>query len=39
MLKFFRTIRKKLIEQDNIRKYLLYAIGERTTIADTLKLA
>jgi len=28
MLKFFRTIRKKLIEQDNIRKYLLYAIGE-----------
>ncbi len=28
MLKFFRTIRKKLIEEDNIRKYLLYAIGE-----------
>ena len=28
MLKFFRTIRKKLIEQDNVRKYLLYAIGE-----------
>lgn len=28
MLKFFRTIRKKLIEQDNIRKYLLYALGE-----------
>jgi len=28
MLRFFRTIRKKLIEQDNIRKYLLYAIGE-----------
>jgi len=28
MLKFFRNIRKKLIEQDNIRKYLLYAIGE-----------
>jgi len=28
MLKFFRAIRKKLIEQDNIRKYLLYAIGE-----------
>jgi len=28
MLKFFRHIRKKLIEQDNIRKYLLYAIGE-----------
>ena len=28
MLKFFRTIRKKLIDQDNVRKYLLYAIGE-----------
>jgi hypothetical protein len=28
MLKFFRTIRKKLIGQDNVRKYLLYAIGE-----------
>jgi len=28
MLKFFRTIRKKLIEQDNVRKYLLYAVGE-----------
>src|SRR6056297_2698559 len=28
MLKFFRHIRKKLIEQDNVRKYLLYAIGE-----------
>lgn len=28
MLKFFRTIRKKLIEQDNVRKYILYAIGE-----------
>lgn len=28
MLKFLRTIRKKLIEQDNIRKYLLYALGE-----------
>jgi hypothetical protein len=28
MLKFFRTIHKKLIEQENIRKYLLYAIGE-----------
>jgi hypothetical protein len=28
MQKFFRTIRKKLIEEDNIRKYLLYAIGE-----------
>ncbi len=28
MLKFFRTIRKKLIEQKNVRKYLLYAVGE-----------
>ena len=28
MLKFFRHIRKKLIEEDNVRKYLLYAIGE-----------
>jgi len=28
MLKFFRKIRKKLIEQNNVRKYLLYATGE-----------
>jgi len=28
MLKFFRTIRKKLIEQYKVRKYLLYALGE-----------
>lgn len=28
MLKFFRTIRKQLIEEDNVRNYLLYAIGE-----------
>jgi len=28
MIKFFRQIRKKLIQQDNVRKYLLYAIGE-----------
>jgi len=28
MLRFFRTIRKKIIEEDNVRKYLLYAIGE-----------
>jgi len=27
-LRFFRTIRKKLIEEDNVRRYLLYAIGE-----------
>lgn len=28
MLRFFRQIRKKLIEQSQIRKYLLYALGE-----------
>lgn len=28
MIKFFHTFRKKLIEQNNVRKYLLYAIGE-----------
>jgi len=28
MLRFFRTIRKKMIEQENVSKYLLYAIGE-----------
>jgi|GEM_PF-689158 hypothetical protein len=28
MLKFFRTIRKKLIEQENMRKYIWYALGE-----------
>lgn len=28
MLKFFRSIRKKLIEEDNVHTYLLYAIGE-----------
>jgi hypothetical protein len=28
MLRFFRTIRKKLIDEDNVRKYLLYSIGE-----------
>ena len=28
MLKFFRSIRKKLIEEDNVRKYLFYAVGE-----------
>lgn len=28
MIRFFRKIRKKLIEEDNVRKYLLYAIGE-----------
>jgi len=28
MLRFFRIIRKKLIDEDNIRKYLLYATGE-----------
>ena len=28
MIKFFRNIRQKLIEQENIRKYFFYAIGE-----------
>ncbi|WGK65852.1 DUF6090 family protein [Croceiramulus getboli] len=28
MLKFFRNIRKKLIEQEHVRKYILYAVGE-----------
>ena len=28
MLKFFRTIRKKLIEQSKVRNYALYALGE-----------
>lgn len=28
MLRFFRTIPKKLIAEDNVRKYLLYTIGE-----------
>ena len=28
MLKFFRTIRKKLIEQGKTANYLKYAIGE-----------
>ena len=28
MLKFFRRIRRKLIEEDNLKKYLIYSIGE-----------
>lgn len=28
MLRFFRQIRQKLMEQNNVRKYLLYALGE-----------
>ncbi|NBC28048.1 MAG: hypothetical protein GVY08_14390 [Bacteroidetes bacterium] len=28
MLRYFRHLRKTLIEQNNVRKYLLYAIGE-----------
>ena len=28
MIKFFRTIRKKLIEQSKVRNYFFYAIGE-----------
>lgn len=28
MLRFFRQIRKKLIKEDNVRKYIWYALGE-----------
>ncbi len=28
MIKFFRRIRKKLIDEDNLKRYTLYAIGE-----------
>ncbi|MEX0997369.1 MAG: hypothetical protein WDZ45_10005 [Flavobacteriaceae bacterium] len=28
MIKFFRQIRKKLIEQSKVRNYFFYAIGE-----------
>ncbi len=28
MLRFFRFIRRKLIEEDNMRKYIMYALGE-----------
>jgi len=28
MLRFFRTLRRKLIEEDNVRKYIWYALGE-----------
>ena len=28
MLRFFRTLRRKLLEEDKFRKYLLYAVGE-----------
>jgi len=28
MLRFFRNIRQKLIEEDNVRKYIWYAVGE-----------
>lgn len=28
MLKFFRRIRRKLIEEGNLKRYLVYAIGE-----------
>ena len=28
MIKFFRNIRRQLIEKESIRKYVLYAIGE-----------
>jgi hypothetical protein len=28
MIKFFRKIRRKLIEEENLKRYLIYAIGE-----------
>jgi hypothetical protein len=28
MIKFFLSLRQKLVDQGNLRKYLLYAIGE-----------
>ena len=28
MLKFFRKIRQKLIDEGNLKRYLIYAIGE-----------
>ena len=28
MLRYFRIIRKKFIEEDKVRTYLLYAVGE-----------
>ena len=28
MLKFFRRVRKKLIDEGNLKRYLIYAIGE-----------
>ena len=28
MLKFFRRIRRKLIDEQNLKRYLIYAIGE-----------
>ena len=28
MLKFFRGIRRKLIDEENLKKYLIYGIGE-----------
>lgn len=39
MIKFFRSIRKKLIEEDNVRKYLLYAIGEIALVVIGILLA
>ena len=32
MLKLFRTIRRKLIEEGNLKRYLIYAVGEITLI-------
>jgi hypothetical protein len=32
MLKFFRRIRRKLLDEGSLRKYLVYAIGEITLV-------
>ena len=39
MLRFFRTIRRKLIDKGNLKKYLIYAIGEIGLILIGLLLA
>ncbi len=39
MLRFFRQIRKKLMEQNKLRTYLLYAVGEITLVMIGILLA
>lgn len=39
MLRFFRAIRKKLIEQNKIRSYFFYAVGEITLVMIGILLA